>query len=166
MQAHQEGNRALVEEVIASTKGALKILELYSGSGNLSVPLALANSDRTLTCIEYDPDATRSLQELADTHHLKIKTLTHSINQLPDGLFDHIVLDPPRAGAKHLIPSLSKASVNAITYVSCHPAALARDITGLVEGGWHVNSARIFHLFPHTGHAEVCVKLTRHQSIA
>ena len=168
MQAHQRGNQALISDVVHGVGVACNVLELYAGSGNLTLPLARANSERDITALEYDIHAVNALNEVARTltpdHIPKIKALAQSIDQLPEGDFDHIILDPPRAGAAPVIEAIAQHSTTKITYISCHPAALARDLKSLATHGWVVEKARIFHLFPHSGHAEVYCLLSRRRS--
>jgi len=174
MQAHQEGNAALVDEVVRGCAGDLRVLELYAGSGNLSAPLAREAAGagtlegapaggRRLTCLELDPRAVSALRALAAAEGLPLHADAQRLDALPGGVargeFDHVVLDPPREGAAPLMEELARAPVRAISYVSCHPAALARDLAPLRARGWRVTRARLFHLFPHSGHAEVYVQL-------
>ena len=165
MQAHQEGNAALIDEVVRGCAGDARLLELYAGSGNLSVPLARAEAHlgRRLTCLELDARAVSALRALAESEALPISAEPQRISALPAsvarGEFDHVVLDPPREGAAPVMEALALAPIRAISYVSCHPAALARDLAPLKAAGWRVARARLFHLFPHSGHAEVYVQL-------
>ncbi len=46
-----------------------------------------------------------------------------------------------------------------VTYLSCHPATLARDL-GLLREVYRVESLTFFDLFPQTGHLETLVQLT------
>lgn len=161
MQAHQSGNFALIQQVLEGIGEATDILELYAGSGNFTVPLARSKEGRRVTALEFDIRAVSALNRYADAECLGITALAQQINQLPIGRFDHILLDPPRAGAAPIIDALAQSQAEAITYISCHPAALARDLTVLTHGGWKVQNARIFHLFPHSGHAEVYCLLAR-----
>ena len=48
-----------------------------------------------------------------------------------------------------------------ISYVSCDPATLARDLKKLVAGGYLVQSLAAFDLFPQTHHVETVVHLRR-----
>ncbi len=164
MQAHQEGNGALIDEVVSGCAGDARLLELYAGSGNLSAHLARAEEGRRLTCLELDPRAVGALRALAAAEGLPISAEVQRISALPPGVargeFDHVVLDPPREGAAPIMEELALAPVRAISYISCHPAALARDLAPLKARGWRVARARLFHLFPHSGHAEVYVQLT------
>ena len=164
MQAHQSGNLALVQQVLLGLGDAKQILELYAGSGNFSAPMARSSQERVITALEFDPRAVASLNMLAETEQLSINGHAQSIDQLPEGDFDHVLLDPPRAGAAPIIHALAQAhrqGVQGITYISCHPAALARDLEVLAQAGWRLVSARLFHLFPHSGHAEVYCLLKR-----
>ena len=66
-----------------------------------------------------------------------------------------IVIDPPRAG---LHPDVPKLLVNLkprrIVYVSCNPAALARDAQLLGNRGYAITQVTPIDMFPHTAHIE------------
>lgn len=70
-----------------------------------------------------------------------------------------ILVDPPRKG---LTESFIEASVamkpQKITYVSCNPATMARDIKRYQELGYDLKKVQPVDLFPHTHHVE-CVSL-------
>ena len=161
MQAHQRGNLALVNEVIKGAEEALTILELYAGSGNFTFSLAKAHPQRQVFALEYDQSAVDSLNQYAQQEQLNIKAQAQNIASLPQGDFDHIILDPPRAGAAPIIQALADSNAKYITYISCHPAALARDLEKLCKQGWLIEYAKLFHLFPHSGHAEVYCRLRK-----
>jgi 23S rRNA (uracil1939-C5)-methyltransferase len=48
-----------------------------------------------------------------------------------------------------------------ITYVSCDPATLARDLKVLLAGGYRVEQAHLLDLFPQTYHVESVLQLVR-----
>jgi 23S rRNA (uracil1939-C5)-methyltransferase len=48
-----------------------------------------------------------------------------------------------------------------ITYVSCDPATLARDLSGLLKAGYRVQEAHMVDLFPQTFHLESIFHLVR-----
>ena len=52
-----------------------------------------------------------------------------------------IVLDPPFAGAAAQMPAIAASGVGRVIYVSCNPAALARDARILHDAGYTVHSA-------------------------
>ena len=73
---------------------------------------------------------------------------------------DFILLDPPRAGAESaVIKGILDLHPPQISYVSCDPATLARDLKKLIAGGYAIRSIRGFDLFPQTHHVETVVRL-------
>ncbi len=52
-----------------------------------------------------------------------------------------IVLDPPFAGAAAQMPGIAASGVERVIYVSCNPAALARDARALHGAGYQVLAA-------------------------
>jgi 23S rRNA (uracil1939-C5)-methyltransferase len=75
--------------------------------------------------------------------------------------FDLVVLDPPREGAKGLMSGLCALGPRRVVYVSCHPAALARDAQELAAAGYRPSGLTVLDLFPHTGHVEALLVLDR-----
>jgi tRNA/tmRNA/rRNA uracil-C5-methylase (TrmA/RlmC/RlmD family) len=73
---------------------------------------------------------------------------------------DVAVLDPPRAGAgPEVLAALLALRPRAVAYVSCDPAALARDLRAAVEAGWRLARLRAFDCFPMTQHVETVALL-------
>jgi 23S rRNA (uracil1939-C5)-methyltransferase len=69
--------------------------------------------------------------------------------------YDIVLIDPPRAGAAEIIPTLKRIGAAKILYVSCHPGTLARDSQTLVEElGYKLAQAGVIDMFPQTGHVE------------
>jgi len=72
------------------------------------------------------------------------------------------VLDPPRAGAgRGVTRALVEVGAPRVVLVSCDPAAGARDLRALVEGGYTLGTLEAWDLFPHTHHLEFVAVLTR-----
>ena len=75
---------------------------------------------------------------------------------------DYVVLDPPRAGlgleATRLLAGVGSREV---TYVSCDPATLARDLRVLVDAGYTITHLHLIDMFPQTFHLEAVARLRR-----
>ena len=67
------------------------------------------------------------------------------------------VLDPPFGGAPEQAPLLARARVPRVVYVSCSPAALARDAKPLKDAGYRVVSAVPVDQFLWSPHLEAVV---------
>ena len=77
------------------------------------------------------------------------------------GQVDFLLLDPPRAGAENaVIAGILALRPARITYVSCDPATLARDLKKLIAGGYALGSVVAFDMFPQTHHVETIIHLS------
>ena len=149
---------SLVLEAAALT-GTERILELYSGVGTFSVPLA--RRGRQLTGIEANPGAAADGEmNLRQNGCAQARIIQAQVEQAlrgvaADGPWDVVVLDPPRQGCSRAVLDLL-ASVRArrLVYVSCDPSTLARDLGTLVRAGYRCASLRPIDLFPQTFHLE------------
>ena len=75
---------------------------------------------------------------------------------------DLVVVDPPRSGlGEPVARSLTSLGAPRVTYVSCDPATLARDLIPLLAAGYRVEQAHLVDLFPQTYHLESVLHLVR-----
>ena len=75
---------------------------------------------------------------------------------------DLIVVDPPRGGLGNRVAlSFAESKAPRVTYVSCDPATLARDLVPLQALGYNVDEVHLIDLFPQTFHLESVVQLVR-----
>ncbi len=166
-QVNWAANRLLIAQVLAAA-AALEIgeaLDLYAGSGNFGLPLAAAGW--RVLCVEGDQESCRAAVVQAHQAGLADRCLVQAAEAglALEGLvkaergFDLVVLDPPRAGAKDLMPAIRQLEPRRVVYVSCHPAALARDAAVLVAAGYQAASLTVLDIFPHTGHVEAVLVL-------
>lgn len=136
------------------------VLELFSGLGNFTLPL-LSRGAR-VTAVEGDPAMTeRAAQnvaangfEAAEHHAADLMAPDPGAPWLKRG-YDKLLLDPPRSGAKEMLPHIGRIAAPRIVYVSCDPATLARDAGELVDAyGYRLEAAGVMDMFPHTAHVE------------
>jgi len=162
-------NAAMVSKVIALLEldQASTVLDLYCGLGNFTLPLAR----RAATVLGIEADA--ALVERARHNALRngLSNAQFLVADLMQPLpvnapyfakgFSHVVLDPPRAGALEVMPTIAQLAPRKIAYISCHPGSLARDIAVLVhEFGFTLRVAGVLDMFPHTAHVESLAVLT------
>ena len=75
---------------------------------------------------------------------------------------EFVLLDPPRVGVSEgVLAGIHQLRPTRITYVSCDPATLARDLRLLLAGGYRLDGIAAFDLFPQTHHVEVVAHLAR-----
>ena len=152
----------LIEFALSNASGG-SALDLYSGVGLFTLPLA-RHFDNVLA-VEANPMATRfarrNLQDAGLSNARVITaTVTDWFRSAPSTSADFILLDPPRAGAESaVIKGILDLHPSAISYVSCDPATLARDLKKLIAGGYVIKAMLGFDLFPQTHHVETVVRL-------
>ncbi len=163
--SHNRLVRSLVHELVDGYKPA-RILDLFCGSGNLS--LGLCRADRYVEGIEFSEPAIATAREnvrinkITNALYLSGSSEKHLWKCAKKGeQFDVVIADPPREGMfKDLIP-LQKIGAKAIIYVSCDPATLARDLGALIRGGYQLKWVRSFDFFPNTWHVETIAVLEK-----
>ncbi len=158
-QAHAEFD-ALARKVREYAEGAGRTLELFAGSGTLSVELA--SVVKSLTAVELDDRGVECLRENLRVRNLQAKILCSDAAEIPKGTFDLVVLDPPRAGAKESILRILEGKLpRRIIYVSCDTGTLKRDLALLEARAYRTVFARAYDLFAQTAHVESLVVLDR-----
>jgi 23S rRNA (uracil1939-C5)-methyltransferase len=153
---------ALVERVTAGGKGALA-WDLFAGVGLFA--RKLASSFERVIAVESAQPAIPGLEaNLRGTSGLPVQawTLDFLRNKGKKQQPDLIIVDPPRTGlGAEIVTALEDTLAPAITYVSCDPATLARDLRGLLASGYAIESLTLADLFPQTFHLETVVQLRR-----
>ena len=158
-------NRFLVAELARLAVGSHKgraALDLYAGVGLFSVPLALRFDE--VLAVEASPHSISDLRHNAAPNVKPIRATTEAFltERGPKLAPDLVLVDPPRAGlGEKTARALGRMSVPRVTYVSCDPATLARDLRVLLESGFRVEEAHLVDLFPQTAHMETVLHLAR-----
>ncbi|WP_455380795.1 23S rRNA (uracil(1939)-C(5))-methyltransferase RlmD [Acidihalobacter prosperus] len=136
------------------------ILELFSGLGNFTLPLL--NRGARVTAVEGDAVMTKRAalnamhNGLERSEHITADLLSPS-SDMPwlKRSYDKLLLDPPRSGAREMLPHIGELNPSRIVYVSCDMATFARDAGELVyRYGYQLVSAGVMNMFPHTAHVE------------
>jgi 23S rRNA (uracil1939-C5)-methyltransferase len=164
-QVNPGANRRLVETVVAfgAVGPGARVLDLYCGAGNLSLPLARRGA--TVLGIERSRVAVEAARANAARLRLAAATfrtgeVARVLGDLPPGSVDAVVLDPPRRGAAEAVPALTALRPPCLLYVSCDPATLARDVRAFLAGGYRLGRVQPIDVFPQTYHVEAVAELT------
>ncbi|HUV68755.1 MAG TPA: 23S rRNA (uracil(1939)-C(5))-methyltransferase RlmD [Terracidiphilus sp.] len=150
----------LVERVTAGRQGTLA-WDLFAGVGLFA--RKLTTSFTRVVAVESAPTAIAALKEnLRGTTGSAVcaSTLDFLRKGLRSDRPDLIVVDPPRTGlGAEITTLLAGVAAPALTYVSCDPATLARDLRALIACGYRIESLTLADLFPQTFHLETVVDL-------
>ena len=161
-QAHWGLNRKVVELMVnelQQLEGA-KVLDLYAGAGNFSLPLAVYAShvvavEENFHAVE-DGQRNAGLNNIKNCRFIKSSAEKYKINEK----FDIVLLDPPRPGlTSDVMKKVTALSPKKIVYLSCNPATLARDLKKLNEK-YNLDSLRMIDFFPNTYHVEALAFLS------
>lgn len=140
-------------------------LDLFAGTGPIALQLA-AVAERVIGVESFPPSVEAARQNIVRNCIDNVDMLAADLNKVrPEGLparVDLVVVDPPRPGlTPKTIEWMLDLAPAAILYVSCNPAALARDLKPLVDDSYQLDTIEPFDLFPHTYHIETLVRLNR-----
>jgi len=161
-----QGNRllvnALVDEAVGEATGGVAV-DLYAGAGLFSLPLS--RKFREVVAVE----SWRGAAKQGDANAVRngIENVRFAAEPVESWLArttathpDLVLLDPPRTGAGHVVvEAISKLAPPAVTYVSCDPATLARDLRLFLALGYTLQSVVALDMFPQTFHVETVAKL-------
>ncbi len=152
----------------AGLTGGEEVLDLYSGTGAIS--LFLAQRAGKVTGIELVPESIAMAEKNAalngiDNCRFVVGEVREFFRRRPgEARAAQVVLvDPPRAGLHaDIIQSLRELRPPRIVYVSCNPATLARDLALLCkDGAYTLQRVQPVDMFPHTFHIECVAVLER-----
>lgn len=149
----------LVRLVTADRRGATA-LDLYAGVGLFAVPLAC--SFERVIAVESSQISYSDLQYNALGNVQAVHATTEQHLQSFRDTPDLVVVDPPRGGLGEAVAqALGRLQAPRLTYVSCDPATLARDLRVLSAAGYAIEQAHLVDLFPQTFHLESVLQLMK-----
>jgi 23S rRNA (uracil1939-C5)-methyltransferase len=166
IQVNGEINRLMIAQMLdllpdSSITATGTAIDLYCGTGNLSLPLAQRYG--TVIGIEGLPELVKGAEENARINNITNAEFAVADLSCSAGLtsayssrdpVDLVLLDPPRNGAAGVMPWVAKTKAKQIIYISCHPATMIRDANVLADAGYKLVAAGVMDMFPHTSHIE------------
>lgn len=160
---------ALVYSAIADFAATLEkvkcVWDVYAGVGTIA--RAVAKRLPTVTdvfCVEIRATAVDDARAAwrdssgAAFHAVAADAANAFGDHLPQP--DLVVLNPPRAGCDAKVLAMVAArKPQGISYLSCNPQTLARDLALLTASGYRISNAVPYDMLPHTPHVETLVSL-------
>jgi 23S rRNA (uracil1939-C5)-methyltransferase len=169
IQVNARLNEAMVGRAVEQLdpQPADRVLDLFCGLGNFSLPLARRAGD--VVGVEGESALVARAAENARRHAIGNASFVTADLAAPAadapwamGRFDRVLLDPPRAGAREVLPVVGRCGAGRLVYISCHSGSLARDAGILVhEHGFRLVAAGVMDMFPHTTHVEAMAVFER-----
>jgi 23S rRNA (uracil1939-C5)-methyltransferase len=160
-----QGNRFMIDRLVATGIGDATgetAFDLYSGVGLFTLPLA-RRFKKVIAVEEYGRAVDYGRNNAADLDNVEIveKPVGRFLAEQPAGAIDFALLDPPRSGTeKKTVLDLIRLRPKRVSYVSCDPSVLARDLRRFLETGYKTDSITAIDLFPQTHHVETVVHLS------
>ena len=148
--------------IVTRGRSGRAALDLYAGVGLFST--ALASNFHHIVAVESSQNSHSDLQYNSPAN---VKAVRATVEQYLAKKADKfrpelVVVDPPRSGlGDKIASSLAKAGAPRVTYVSCDPATLARDLKPFLTAGYRLDEVHLVDLFPQTFHLESVVQLVR-----
>ena len=163
-QVNTPGAETLVDLVMDCLQpdGLDFVLDLYSGAGTFTLPLA--QQAHRVAAVESASSSVKDLRRNLERNELSAQVIGGDAARelLNLGRPDKVVVDPPRSGlGAKAVEGLLATKAHAIAYVSCNPTTLARDLTHLLAGGYHLERVVPVDLFPQTYHVETVALLAQ-----
>ena len=161
-----QGNHFLIERLLDAALGGAsgqKAIDLFSGVGLFAIPMA--RKFERVTAVE-DNDisvdfAIRNAEHagLANIDLVR-SSVDHAVFEMDTDDIDFLLLDPPRSGASNkTMQRIIDIRAKQVSYVSCDPSILARDLRKFVDAGYVIGSLTAVDLFPQTHHVETVARL-------
>ena len=143
------------------------VLDLFSGVGNFTLPLA--KRVKEVMAVEGVNDMVVRLKKNAELNGLNnVSAHQADLSQLeekrkPKWLkpIDKLLLDPARDGAFAVVKKIPLLAPKQILYVSCNPATMARDVKHLLSADYRLTKIGLLNMFPHTSHVEAMALLEK-----
>ncbi|MEI7669477.1 MAG: methyltransferase [Pseudomonadota bacterium] len=160
LQASVFAENKMINLVTDSVKNSKNILDLFSGIGTYSINLAKFSK---VTAIEIDAEMVKALQSV-NVNNLTVTRrdlFAKPLDKKELSVYDAIVINPPRTGAKAQCELISLSSVPKVTMVSCNPATFSRDARILKQGGYNLKKVTPIDQFVYSSHLELVAEFDK-----
>lgn len=170
LQACEPSEAAMVRLVQEAVGDARKVVDLFSGAGTFSLPLA---STATVHAVESDEAALAALNSAARKAQTprgeglrpvtieKRDLFRRPLTSADLKRFDAAVIDPPRAGAEAQSAQLATSGIRRIAMVSCSAGTFARDLRLMADGGYRIQRITPVDQFLWSPHIEIVAALRK-----
>jgi 23S rRNA (uracil1939-C5)-methyltransferase len=159
LQATQVGQAAITDFILQNLRGK-NVVDLYSGCGTYSFPIAQTGAN--VRAFEGSYEMVLAFNNAIRQNGLddKMSAQTRDLFKNPvraDELknFDTIIINPPRNGALPQTQQIAKAGVANVIMVSCNPATFERDAKCLLQAGYIIDKIVPIDQFLWSNHLEL-----------
>lgn len=163
VQNHPEQAGLLYDWIVEKNKKFQKIVDLYCGIGASS--LLLAREVQEVIGVELNPASVEMANQNASSNQINnIEFICSDVETAIPALItsktpNAIVVNPPKIGLSESVLKILAKYRLPITYISCNPPTLARDLAYLAKEGFIIKELQAFDMFPQTTHLETAVFL-------
>lgn len=165
LQATEAGEEAIAARVLAATRGAKRVADLFCGVGAFALRLAqsarVSAYDSSAEAVEAMFAAARNASGLKPLDGAARDLFARPLSARELAPFDAVVFDPPRAGALAQAAEIASSTVETAVAVSCSAQSFARDAEILLTGGFSVRSVVPIDQFRHAPHVEIVAIFSR-----
>ena len=140
------------------------VIDAYSGIGTIT--LSIAPFVKKVYGIEvvseavFNANENKNRNNITNAEFILGKCEEEIMNLISKEKVDAILMDPPRKGSdQKFLDTLINAKIKKIVYISCGPAALARDLRYLIENGYELKNIVLVDMFSRTSNIETVVLL-------
>lgn len=165
LQATEESETAMVRLVLEALAGATNAVDLFSGAGTFTLPLAAHVSvhavEGEVAGLQALGRAIRKVQGIKPITTEKRDLFRQPLTQIDLSRFDAAVIDPPRAGAEAQTRELALSGIKRVAMVSCNAQTFARDLKILLDAGFKLDRFVPVDQFLWSPHVEIVAGLKR-----
>lgn len=155
-QVHDEQNAVLQQWVGDHIGEGGMLLDLYGGSGNLSLNIASRFSE--VHCVDFGAPRERSQGAFHFHRSSVLQWLQENRTRLDREKEIRVILDPPREGLgpdlAPIIEILRSLSIKQTLLIGCEPDPWARAVQRFQKRGWKLKRLGALDFFPQTHHVE------------